>query len=307
MFFKFFVSAAWPFKWLFFFEKQEVFFFNFLYFFTFFQSFCIIKFSYFFLKTNTTMQWEDEGFILKRAAFGENGFVIHILTRFHGRHCGLWRGSLQKNSHLQLGAFVHVVWRSRVCHQLGYWSLEPGDNRELFAVLSNKQALLGLNTLTALCLQGLHERQEMPHVYASYIYTMRHLREQPQHFIFFELTLLQEAGYGLELDTCAVTGRTTGLTHVSPVSGKVVCAEVAKPYKHRLLPFPDFLRCCGNVYPQDVAVDELKKAFHLTAFFLKRYIFGAKKDMPPARSYFLWSLYKNLQTYSLEKKPYAEV
>ncbi len=93
----------------------------------------------------------------------------------------------------------------------------------------------------------------------------------------FELAILDELGFGLDLTACAVTGATTDLTHVSPKSGRAVSRAAAEPYKDRLLPLPAFLAARGNASP-----DELRDAFRLTAHFLHTHVWDPRNIDPPA-------------------------
>jgi DNA repair protein RecO (recombination protein O) len=99
----------------------------------------------------------------------------------------------------------------------------------------------------------------------------------------WEIDLLAELGFGLDLERCAVTGETANLAFVSPRTGRAVAAEAAEPYKDRLLPLPNFLR--GNE-PPDVA--DWGQGLRLTGHFLARDVFGARhKPVPAARAMLL--------------------
>ena len=52
----------------------------------------------------------------------------------------------------------------------------------------------------------------------------------PALIIRFELAMLTELGFGLDLARCAVTGSPDDLSHVSPKSGKAVSRRAAQPY-----------------------------------------------------------------------------
>jgi DNA repair protein RecO (recombination protein O) len=93
----------------------------------------------------------------------------------------------------------------------------------------------------------------------------------------FELTLLDELGFGLDLSACAVTGTTEDLTHVSPKSGRAVSREPAKPYCDRLLVLPQFLISDAPATPAD-----LMHAFRLTGHFLHMHVWDARSIEPPS-------------------------
>jgi DNA repair protein RecO (recombination protein O) len=100
-------------------------------------------------------------------------------------------------------------------------------------------------------------------------------------YAYLECTLLSEAGYGIDLRTCAVTGRTDDLIYVSPKSGKAVSALAGERYKDKLLKLP----CCALTMSEPSDLFEFRQMADLLLYFFQRYIF--KKDEPPARSNFI--------------------
>ena len=88
--------------------------------------------------------------------------------------------------------------------------------------------------------------------------------------IRWELGVLSELGFGLDLSCCAATGVTEDLIYVSPRSGRAVSATAGKPYHDKLLPLPAFL--VGN--GQNVTIEDVRDGLNLTEFFLERYMFG---------------------------------
>src|SRR5690606_7587733 len=102
----------------------------------------------------------------------------------------------------------------------------------------------------------------------------------------FELALLDELGFGLDLESCAATGATADLTHVSPRTGRAVSRAAAEPYKDRLLALPSFLAARGNASP-----DDLRDAFRLTGHFLDRHVWSARQiEEPPTREPLIFML-----------------
>jgi DNA repair protein RecO (recombination protein O) len=96
----------------------------------------------------------------------------------------------------------------------------------------------------------------------------------------YELLLLAELGFGLDLESCAVSGSNDNLVAVSPRSGRAVCAAEAEPYSGRLLPFPPFLRGGG-----DPSWREIEQGLRLTGHFLEREILtGRAAALGEARS-----------------------
>jgi DNA repair protein RecO (recombination protein O) len=104
----------------------------------------------------------------------------------------------------------------------------------------------------------------------------------PALVVRWELALLDELGFGLDLVRCAATGGTENLIYVSPRSGRAVSAEAGEPYKERLLALPGFLRAgpAGAV-----GREEILAGFTLTGHFLEARALGPHGlGLPEARS-----------------------
>jgi len=93
----------------------------------------------------------------------------------------------------------------------------------------------------------------------------------------FELLLLDDLGFGLDLSSCAVTGESEGLCFVSPRSGRAVTRQGAGEYADRLLALPGFLVGEGEASAADIAL-----AFRLTGHFLHEHVWGPRQIAPPA-------------------------
>lgn len=217
------------------------------------------------------MEWRDEGVILSVRRHGETSAISEILTAQHGRVMGLVRGgrSKQQRPVLQAGNVVQAVWRARLEEQLGTFSLEP-LNLRAGAIMEEPFRLAGLATLTGLA-QLLPEREPHPRVYDALrvvLDAIDHDDVWPALLVRWELGLLDELGFGLDLSQCAATGTRENLAFVSPRSGKAVSAEAGAPFRDRLFRLPPFLSGGGSASPADV-VDGLK----LAAYFLDRHVF----------------------------------
>ena len=94
----------------------------------------------------------------------------------------------------------------------------------------------------------------------------------------FELTLLDELGFGLDLTSCAATGVTTDLTHVSPRSARAVSRDAAAPYLDRLLKLPAFFM--DDQAAADAA--DMRAGFTLTGYFLDLHVWAPRRIDPPA-------------------------
>jgi DNA repair protein RecO (recombination protein O) len=217
------------------------------------------------------MEWRDEGVILSVRRHGETSAIAEILTAAHGRVLGLVRGgrSRQQRPVLQAGNAVQTVWRARLEEQLGTFTLEPLDLRA-GAIMEEPFRLAGLATLTGLA-QLLPEREPHPRVYEALRVVLEAIGDDqlwPALLVRWELGLLDELGFGLDLSKCAATGARENLAYVSPRSGKAVSAEVGEPFQNRLFRLPAFLWAGGTAAPAEV-IEGLK----LAGFFLERHVF----------------------------------
>lgn len=236
------------------------------------------------------MDWSDEGIVLGARLHGETGLVVTLLTRSHGRHSGFVPGGISRRAKpiWQSGNLVEVAWRARITEQLGNYS---GELREAHAarVLDNAMELSGLSAACAVIDTALPEREPHPAVFEGFRAFLSALGHAgwPAIYARLELGLLQELGFGLDLDKCAVTGSTEDLAYISPKTGRAVSRQAAGPYKERLLPLPAFLSTGG--LPVDDS--ELGQGFDVTGHFLERHVFWPhNKPLPPARVRFMESL-----------------
>lgn len=236
------------------------------------------------------MQWTDEAIVLGNRRYGESASLLEVMTPAHGRHMGLVRGGRGKrlSAVLQPGNSLQVTWQARLDEQLGTFTVEGGTLRA-GALMGSACALHALGWVAAL-LRLLPERDPHEGLYAALAVVLDHA-DQPAVLgavmARFELALLGELGFGLDLAHCAATGATQDLVYVSPKSGRAVSREAGAPWQDRLLPLPAFLgeaRLAGATpAPQDI-----RAALALTGFFLDRDVFGPRGiAMPEGRAGYL--------------------
>lgn len=236
------------------------------------------------------MEWSDHGIVLSSRPHGETGLVTTLLTRMHGRHAGFVAGGISRKSRptWQLGNVVEVGWRAKLSDQLGHFT---GELREAHAARAMDDAaeLAGLSAACSLVDAALPDRE--PHAaifdgFQAFLGVLGH-PGWPAIYVRLELGLLQELGFGLDLETCAVTGATDDLAFVSPKTGRAVSRTAAEPYADRLIALPGFLSTGG--LPADDA--ELRMGLDLTGFFLERHVFWPhNKPLPAPRARFMETL-----------------
>lgn len=228
------------------------------------------------------MEWRDEGIILAVRNHGETSAIAEVLTAQHGRCLGLVRGGRSRTLRpvLQPGNHVEVTWRARLEEHLGHFQMEP-LHLQAGLIIEEPLRLMGLSSLTALA-QLLPEREPHPRLFNAMQVVLEAIDNDdiwPALLVRWEMGLLDELGFGLDLSQCAATGAVSDLVYVSPRTGRAVSGEAGKPYRERLLQLPGFLRGEGAIAFEDVA-DGLR----LTGHFLERHVFGPRSvPMPQAR------------------------
>jgi DNA repair protein RecO (recombination protein O) len=238
------------------------------------------------------VDWQDEAIILSCKAHGEKNALIEAMTPQRGRHFGLVRSGLSATQRptLQAGNSVRLTWRARLEEQLGILTVEPVRVRTGI-LIEVPNALHILNTCITLT-RLLPERDPHLTVYEALHALLDALCTQTfckSALIRFEMLILQELGFGLDLSCCAATGSVDNLVYVSPKSARAVSAAAGAPYQAKLLALPAFLHP-DNATPTTSSVllstlVDLKAGFALTGYFLNRHVFGPRGiTVPEGRS-----------------------
>jgi len=218
------------------------------------------------------MHWVEEGVVVNTRGHGETSAIVELFTRAHGRHLGIVRGGRSRRLRpvLQPGNIVHASWRARLSEHLGNFAVEPVSLRAA-GLIDDPLRLTGLMTLTRL-VQLLPEREPHQRLYDSFLVVLDAFEDDavwPALLVRWELGLLDELGFGLDLSRCAASGTTDDLAYVSPRSGRAVSRPAGEAYADRLLALPAFL--LGKP-AATVTIQDILAGFRLTGFFLDRYV-----------------------------------
>jgi DNA repair protein RecO (recombination protein O) len=246
------------------------------------------------------MEWTDEGIVLGVRRHGEANAILELMTRAHGRHLGLVRGGAGSRLRpvLQPGNSVRATWRARLDEHLGYYTIEPIRLRagEFLSLPHAVYAETHLAALTRL----LPERDPHENVFAALDTIVEHLADAAlagMSVVRFELNMLAELGFGLDLRACAVTGTMHELGYVSPRSGHAVSRAAGKEWHDRLLVLPGFLRDDAQPGERMPDASELAAWFALTGFFLDRHVFAPRGlALPEARAAFVAAIARATRT-----------
>ncbi|MBA4783158.1 MAG: DNA repair protein RecO [Rhizobiales bacterium] len=226
------------------------------------------------------MEWTEEALILGVRKHGETSVILEVMTQARGRARGLIRGGRSRRLQpvLQAGNRVRVTWRARLEDHLGVFTIEPVELRAA-RLMETGVGLHGIQVLAA-HLRLLPERDPHPALVEAAEVVIGNLDDAMVTAVLlirFELALLDELGFGLDLSVCAATGGSQDLAYVSPKSGRAVSRAAGAPYHDRMLPLPAFL--LSGRAPQAFA--DIADAFRLTGYFLHRHIYDPRSVKPP--------------------------
>lgn len=233
------------------------------------------------------MQWQDKGIILSAQKYAENSAIVAIFTPQYGIRKGLVRSvSSKKNRGIyQPGNIVDATWRGRLEEQLGNFSCELVVPIPALCLYSQLR-LAVISSVCVLLERLLPEHDPHPTLFSdveSLLIQVKLDHHWQPSLVFFELELLSQCGFRLELSECAVTGRKDALYYVSPKTGRAVCQEAGLPYHEKLLRLPEFL--IKNVEDEAVPVEELQQGLRLSRFFIEKYLFSQfHHDFPHVRT-----------------------
>jgi len=240
------------------------------------------------------MQWSDDGFVLGIRRHGEANAILELMTREHGRHLGLVRGGAGSRMRpiLQPANAVRAHWRARLDDHLGSFTIEPIALRA-GSLFSDSYAVFAVTHLAALA-RLLPERDPHEIVFDSLEVIATHVHDPvlcAALIVRFELLMLSELGFGLDLEACASTGSDTDLIYVSPKSGRAVSRDAGAPWRDRLLSLPAFVM--GDV--EQIGARDIADGFALTGFFLARHVLEPRGiTLPDARAHFINAVRRRL-------------
>ena len=230
------------------------------------------------------IEWRDQGALLKVRKHGENSAIIEVFTQSHGKAAGVVRGGPSRKIApiLQPGAQLDVTWKARLDSHLGSFTVEPVRSRTA-QVMQDRLGLAGLNAVTGLSSFVLPERDVHPALYSRTIQLLDLLGQTdvwPLAYLQWEVALLEDMGFALDLSACAVSGLNDDLFYVSPRTGRAVSRLAAGEWADRLLPLPHVLLGKGDADPEQIVI-----ALKTTGHFLHNHLAKSLGDraLPEAR------------------------
>jgi len=187
------------------------------------------------------MKLESVGVLISMHPFNERDAVARIFSRDFGIMVGMLRGAIvaKKNKPL-VGQFGNFSWNARLDSALGVFHWEP--ERNLVAVVMNDSDKLALvNSMFDLIATMLPERESYEKLYDQtyeFLSNLGNVTNANGEYLNWEISLIRELGYALDLSRCSGCGTTENLNYISPKTGRAVCDNCAAPYITRLYKMP---------------------------------------------------------------------
>lgn len=217
------------------------------------------------------MRIDTPAIVCALRSHGEHGAVVRLMTPEQGLTAAYVRGARSRRMRpvLIAGNAVRAQLSARTDTQLPQAAVELVHSRG--PLLSEPLPVAAIEWATTLTATALPEGQPYPRLYQALEGLLDAIEAAPSAsgwgsgLVRYELLLLAELGFGLDLERCAVTGKNDNLVAVSPKSGRAVSAVEAEPYVGKLLPMPPFLREGGKA-----SWPEIAQGLELTGHFLFR-------------------------------------
>lgn len=229
------------------------------------------------------MNFKDRGIILSKSPLKEKSSIVTIFTENHGIYSGVLKQYNKKSGdNLAEGNLVDFFWSARLHEHIGSAKAELVKSYNAY-LMTNKTKLYAFNSIVSILKASFCEREPHNKLFPRLIQFMDKLKEKFsfEEYIKFELEILKESGYQLQLNSCAATGSNEDLIYVSPKSGQAVSRNAGIPYADKLLILPQFL-----INNSNTDISSINESFKLTSYFFERYIFIDKPN-PQARSNFI--------------------
>lgn len=217
------------------------------------------------------MQLDTPGIVCALRPHSEHGAVVRLMTPDDGLQAVYVRGARGRRLRpvLIAGNLVQAQLRARSDTQLAQAEVELSHSRA--PLMGEALPAAAIEWVTALTATVLPEVHPYPRIYQALDGLLDAIEAAPSAvgwgaaLVRYELLLLSELGFGLDLERCALSSATDDLVAVSPRSGRAVSADVAEPYARSLLPLPAFLHHGGQGDWSQIA-----DGLALTGHFLRR-------------------------------------
>jgi DNA repair protein RecO (recombination protein O) len=237
--------------------------------------------------------WETDAIVLNAIKYGENDAILEVFSYDYGRVSAYVYGGAgkRKRAFLQPGQILHLGFIAKGENNLGYFDrLETKYSIE--NVFDNVAGINAIGSVCALLKEALPNAQIYKSLFNAteiLIQLICNEDDWAAAYVRWEVGLLADCGFGMDLDECALSGGHENLAWVSPKTGRAACYEAGLPYKDKLLVLPPFLVSSEN----EIKSGDIADGFALTGWFIERDLLGqAMKNIPDARSRLIIALCK---------------
>lgn len=243
-------------------------------------------------------QWSDEALILAVDKFGDHDAIVHLFTPTQGLARGVVKRGLssKQRADTQPATLVVANWKARLAEHMGTITLEAKQSYAT-RVMADPLRLAAVGSVMSLLRATLAEHDPHPELYSATHGFLRHVAAGVEkltwlsEYVRLECSLLELAGFGLDLSCCAATDSTEDLVYVSPKSARAVSRAAGAPYHERMLVLPEFIRDDHLAESLQEIVDGLA----LTGHFLEtRLLPELHRHTPPLRGHFTAVLLRQL-------------
>ncbi|MEK6734660.1 MAG: DNA repair protein RecO [Pseudomonadota bacterium] len=230
------------------------------------------------------MHWNSEAIVLKQNPFNDDKLLCWIFSETDGLYKGLISLNKKTRNQIQVGNIVNANWKARLPEHMGSFFCELIKPISI-EVLNDKLKLSSISSLCAILASCLPERVSEPRIYKAFYEFLSDIKNNTDwlgDYIRFETLLLQELGFALNFNSCAVTGATDGLYYVSPKTGMAVTKEAGEAYRDKLLKLPKFL-----LDDSHASKDESTLGLELTYYFINKHLYKShNREIPAIRTIF---------------------
>ncbi len=230
------------------------------------------------------MEYKDQAIVLKATKYGDNSAILSLLTKNHGIISTFLKGAFGKKLGFasEVASIIDIDWKGKE-DSLGY--IRPSLVFFTSAyILDAPLRLLACVSIADLVKTLFKENDNIENVFYLTQVLLQNIVVSANFYtdyINWELDLLKEIGYGLDLECCTVTGQKSDLVYISPKSFKAVSRQAGQDWQHKLLKLPDFF-----IKPRAINAQEFKDALYITGYFLNKACKSQGVDLPSSRDTF---------------------
>ncbi len=228
------------------------------------------------------MKFQDEAIIISVRKFSENKLLLKVLTKNYLLKMGIVSIPYSKNLQLyQPGNVVFVDANAKDVESLCKFHLEPLGNT-IARVINRPKIVVLINSVTSLiaevfALESIESNKLFYQLY-NFLNSIDNEENMLAQYVYLEMEILAMAGFGMDLQKCAVTSSTDNLLYISPKSGKAVSKNAAEGFENRLFKMTKFF---SN---KIVEIEDIVESLEITGYFIEKFIYCPRKiAMPEVR------------------------